>query len=72
MNNNILPLEEADKELAKLIEKVVDINKNYPRGNRPVIISDDNVSYKGKHIIIGRNESCPCDSGKKFKRCCGK
>lgn len=20
---------------------------------------------------IGRNESCPCGSGKKFKRCCG-
>ena len=20
---------------------------------------------------VGRNESCPCDSGKKFKRCCG-
>jgi uncharacterized protein YecA (UPF0149 family) len=21
---------------------------------------------------IGRNEKCPCGSGKKFKRCCGK
>jgi preprotein translocase subunit SecA len=21
---------------------------------------------------IGRNEPCPCRSGKKFKRCCGK
>ena len=20
---------------------------------------------------VGRNEPCPCDSGKKFKRCCG-
>lgn len=20
----------------------------------------------------GRNEKCPCDSGKKFKKCCGK
>ena len=20
---------------------------------------------------IGRNEDCPCNSGKKFKRCCG-
>jgi preprotein translocase subunit SecA len=21
---------------------------------------------------VGRNESCPCNSGKKFKNCCGK
>jgi uncharacterized protein len=20
---------------------------------------------------VGRNEPCPCDSGKKYKRCCG-
>jgi len=23
-------------------------------------------------LQIGRNSSCPCDSGKKFKKCCGK
>jgi uncharacterized protein YecA (UPF0149 family) len=21
---------------------------------------------------VGRNETCPCGSGKKFKKCCGK
>ena len=21
---------------------------------------------------VGRNESCPCNSGKKYKKCCGK
>lgn len=21
---------------------------------------------------IGRNDQCPCDSGRKFKKCCGK
>lgn len=21
---------------------------------------------------VGRNEPCPCDSGKKYKKCCGK
>lgn len=29
----------------------------------------------GKHFYgekIGRNDSCPCGSGKKYKRCCGK
>ena len=24
-----------------------------------------------KRIKIGRNESCPCGSGKKYKKCCG-
>jgi len=22
-------------------------------------------------VKVGRNKPCPCDSGKKFKRCCG-
>jgi uncharacterized protein YecA (UPF0149 family) len=27
---------------------------------------------KKKNKNIGRNDSCPCGSGEKFKRCCGK
>ncbi|GHF00685.1 SEC-C metal-binding domain-containing protein [Thalassotalea profundi] len=23
------------------------------------------------HPKIGRNDPCPCDSGRKFKKCCG-
>ena len=33
-----------------------------PAGQQPVV--------KGKKV--GRNELCPCGSGKKYKRCCGK
>ena len=25
-----------------------------------------------KEIKVGRNEKCPCGSGKKYKNCCGK
>ena len=25
-----------------------------------------------KEVTVGRNESCPCGSGKKFKNCCGR
>jgi hypothetical protein len=48
----------------------------------------DNVLSKGERVVIrkeykssktvvndvkvGRNESCPCGSGKKYKKCCGK
>jgi len=24
------------------------------------------------HATVGRNEPCPCGSGRKFKKCCGK
>ena len=27
---------------------------------------------KTAHLKVGRNESCPCGSGKKYKKCCGK
>ena len=27
---------------------------------------------KGIRATLGRNEPCPCGSGKKFKKCCGK
>lgn len=27
---------------------------------------------KAKSVKIGRNEKCPCESGKKYKQCCGK
>lgn len=31
-----------------------------------------NVPYRRKNKKIGRNEPCPCGSGKKYKDCCGK
>ena len=35
------------------------------------VIDMDNVSNKKKTRKIGRNEPCPCGSGKKYKKCCG-
>jgi len=34
----------------------------------------DNTEHINNHIKVkvGRNESCPCGSGKKYKKCCGK
>ncbi|MBN2531634.1 MAG: preprotein translocase subunit SecA [Spirochaetales bacterium] len=31
-----------------------------------------NVQVKRKGVKVGRNDPCPCGSGKKYKRCCGK
>ena len=30
------------------------------------------ITFKREHEKIGRNDPCPCGSGKKFKKCCGK
>jgi SEC-C motif domain protein len=37
-------------------------------GGQETAIAPDAPAPKPK---VGRNESCPCGSGKKFKRCCG-
>lgn len=29
------------------------------------------TSYQREHPKVGRNDTCPCGSGKKFKKCCG-
>ena len=38
----------------------------------PVYISEGNNSYKRMQPKVGRNDPCPCGSGKKYKKCCGK
>ena len=29
-------------------------------------------TIRGEKKAVGRNEPCPCGSGKKYKKCCGK
>lgn len=31
-----------------------------------------NTTFKRQTAKVGRNDPCPCNSGKKFKKCCGK
>jgi SEC-C motif domain protein len=28
-------------------------------------------TYVQEHVKVGRNDPCPCGSGKKYKKCCG-
>jgi uncharacterized protein len=32
----------------------------------------EGLTYRRVAPKVGRNEPCPCGSGKKFKQCCGK
>jgi preprotein translocase subunit SecA len=31
-----------------------------------------NITFHRETPKVGRNDSCPCGSGKKYKKCCGK
>jgi len=35
------------------------------------IVSNDHFTYRRVDKKVGRNEPCPCGSGKKYKKCCG-
>ena len=49
----------------------------YNKGHTPLELSRRKPSTKGGHTVealpkIGRNDPCPCGSGKKYKKCCGR
>jgi len=35
-------------------------------------VIENNEPYRREEPKIGRNDPCPCGSGKKYKKCCGK
>ncbi len=51
-------LERNHPELYNLLEKVFNVNMT-------------SRSLRKNKVEIGRNSPCPCNSGKKFKKCCG-
>jgi uncharacterized protein len=38
---------------------------------RMAAVAHDVIPARRKPSKIGRNDPCPCGSGKKYKRCCG-
>jgi preprotein translocase subunit SecA len=45
-----------------------------PLANQGQVVSNgaNTGSFVNSHKTVGRNEPCPCGSGKKFKSCCGR
>jgi preprotein translocase subunit SecA len=41
-------------------------------GSQQPVASADEAPVDAASQKIGRNDPCPCGSGKKFKKCCGK
>ncbi|RKY38657.1 MAG: preprotein translocase subunit SecA, partial [Candidatus Omnitrophota bacterium] len=65
VHKEISGLERAKKE-----EPVVSSLLSPSKAHSPS--SDTSIPYRREGRKIGRNEPCPCGSGKKYKRCCGR
>jgi len=75
-------LNEADKILKKVYLEAVE--KAYQEEKKESLIHERQpqkrirkpknpiAPYKRNDPKIGRNELCPCGSGKKYKKCCGR
>jgi len=48
------------------------MGNNVPDGTLGISLNEDDFSlpYEREGKKTGRNESCPCGSGKKYKKCC--
>lgn len=75
--NAVLPLEETDPLLAEHLRKIA--NREHPvvRGiemswhTRQYHLWDGRVEVRTSKPP-GRNDACPCGSGVKYKKCCGR
>lgn len=68
------PLEERNPELAEGLVHFIEQNQERARNNQPLLVCDftqGRIAVDPRHrYAIGRNDSCPCLSGKKYKKCC--
>ena len=73
-----IPLEESDPELAESIQEFIQYNKLRQSVGLPRLVmnSHGGISVDRREAIlapkVGRNEKCPCGSGNKYKKCCGR
>lgn len=63
---------QVQKEEAKPIQRkaVIDIDK--VQENFESALEQKPTTFKNTEKEVGRNDECPCGSGKKYKKCCGK
>lgn len=48
------------------------IEKFSKTSGKPVVVHSGEEPYRNNEMKIGRNDLCPCGSGKKYKYCCGR
>jgi len=66
------------KRFELLEMRFIDLTKKYDHANNCLTfyqskeLSREQIRQKAKQMNIGQNDPCPCGSGNKFKKCCGK
>jgi len=64
-----LPQELSHPETGKLIRPLAGPQGELPEGASPE--EPAAKTFKSNQPKVGRNDPCPCGSGKKYKKCCG-
>ena len=69
--------EKKVKELESVFEEngwkyTIELEPDKPEDIRDLEILLNPLKTKIAEKKVGRNEPCPCGSGKKYKKCCGK
>lgn len=68
-------LDFMDFSTAKLTEKVrqrADPNEQIANAYGEIFHESSSTPFVREDSRVGRNDPCPCNSGKKFKKCCGR
>ncbi len=65
------------KEVTKIFEKndweyTIEVDQDKPEDITDLEILLNWPKPKGAEKKVGRNDPCPCGSGNKYKKCCGK
>jgi len=68
--------EERVKELESVFDKngwkyTIELEPDKPEDSKALEILLNPIKTKLAEEKVGRNEPCPCESGKKYKKCCG-
>jgi preprotein translocase subunit SecA len=65
-------IEEAAQAIEQRAETVTNLTYSAPdETGQAQLFAADTLAQPGDVPVVGRNEPCPCGSGKKYKKCCG-
>lgn len=63
---------ETPRPILYELDEMQKIHQETQQGDNNFYLSGNNIStYTRETVKVGRNDPCPCSSGKKFKKCCG-
>lgn len=65
-------ISQAASELEDRAENLLNVTYTAPDGSGQAVTTTDEATVVAQMPAVGRNEPCPCGSGKKFKFCHGK